>query len=98
MKEDERKIICQNWVYLIQNLTAKDITPYFIEAMILTPDDDETIKSSSTLKDQNDAFLKMICRKGVNSFDILISALRRENDDHTATLLENGIKKEGTGN
>ena len=98
MKEDEKRAICKNWVYLIKNLTAKDLTKYFIAKMILTLDDDEKIRSFSTLNDQNDEFLKTITRKGVNSFGTLIDALRKENDDYTADLLENSLRDERAGN
>ena len=93
MKEYEKKAICRNWGHLKNSLFAKDLTKYFIEAEILTPDDDEAIRSFSTACDQNDRFLKLIIRKGAHSFATLVDALRKENDNDTASLLENTLRK-----
>ena len=93
MKENEKRAICRKWGHLKNSLFAKDLTKYFIEAEMLTPDDDEAIRSFSTASDQNDRFLKMIIRKGANSFATLVDALMKENDKDTAILLENTLRE-----
>ena len=95
MEEKEKKVILTNWHTLIETINADALVPYFISALILTLDDEDTISAGKTQKEQNKTFLRMICKKGPDTFHTLIKALRRENDDHVAALLEDGIKNEG---
>ena len=94
MKEYEKRAIYRNWVHLINNLFAKDLTKYFIQEEILTLDDCEKIRSNNTSGEQNESFLSMIIKKGADSFATLVDALRRENDNDTAELLENTLRND----
>ena len=95
MKEEDSKVIRQNWVYLIGTIDSGALVPYFIEALILSPDDDEAISAAKTQKERNIAFLRMILKKGPKAFATLIYALNQANDAHVAKVLTDGIAEEG---
>ena len=90
MKDEDKKKICRNWVQLITSIDAKALTPYFISAFVLSPDDDEKIRACALPRDQNDTFLKMIIKKGDSAYSTMLDALKKTGNDHIVCLLEKG--------
>ena len=95
MRDKDKEKIRRNWVILLTDLDAKALTPYFISAFVLVPDEDEKIRTFSTPKDQNDVFLKMIMKKGENAYNTLLLALEKTGNQHIVRSLEEGGRDSG---
>ena len=95
MRDTDKKKIRRNWVILLTDLDAKALTPYFISAFVLVPDEDEKIRAFSTPIEQNDAFLKMIMKKGENAYNTLLLALEKTGNQHIIRSLEDGRRDSG---
>ena len=95
MRDTDKEKIRRNWVILLNDLDAKALTPYFISAFVLVPDEDEKIRTFSTPKDQNDVFLKMIMKKGENAYKTFLLALEKTGNQHIVLSLEDGCRDSG---
>ncbi|KAI8487423.1 Caspase 9, apoptosis- cysteine protease [Branchiostoma belcheri] len=80
------RAITKNYVNLVDNMRAKDLTKYLIQDGILTLQMQEEIKHERTERDQNEKLLSFL--RGEEAVKCLIKALKQNGSNDLATSLE----------
>lgn len=87
MEEIHRRILRQNWVYLIDNLIPDELADHLLQESIITNDMYEEIRVRATKKEKITHLLFIIQRRGPQAFEKLLAALRNTEQEFIADQL-----------
>ena len=76
MNEEHRKILRENWVFLMENLTPDQLLDHLLQGSIISQDMYDEIRSKATRKEQTTHLLFIIQRRGPHAFNNLLIGLR----------------------
>lgn len=84
MDDKHRDILRRKWSNLRRDLEVTKLLPYLVE--VLSPEDEEEVKSETTRQKMVDKLLDILPKKGPKAFDVFVEALQNKQPFLASTL------------
>lgn len=95
MEEVHRDTLRKCWIYLMENLTHRELLDYFLSVDLFTADMCEQVEAEKTTADKNSQLLFILQRRGPSAFRTFLEGLRSTNQTFIADYLVNECRALG---
>nr|ARF07503.1 caspase [Pomacea canaliculata] len=96
MEPLQRKVLQQNWTFLIQNISTDEslLVDHLYEMNTVTINEMEVVRTQSPMRNKVVKLLEILQRKSPEAFHQFIEALERSNQSHIAHRLNESLEEE----